>query len=60
MAAIDTSFIPPWVGNAGVMSDGHEEREESEKRREQEARENREDWIDRDHIEEWEPERVDS
>jgi hypothetical protein len=42
------------------MSDGREEREEREKRLEQEARENREDRIDRDHIEEWEPERVDS
>jgi hypothetical protein len=42
------------------MSDGREEREEIEKRREQEARENREDWIDCDHMDECEPERMDS
>ena len=44
----------------GIMSDGHEERDERGKRREQESRENREDWINRDNPEEWEPERVDS
>jgi hypothetical protein len=42
------------------MSDGREEREERKKRIEQEKREDREDWISRDPMEEWEPERVDS
>ena len=41
------------------MSDGREEREESDIRIEQEKRENREDQIDRD-VDESEPERVDS
>jgi len=40
------------------MSDGREEREEREKRREQEERENREDRINRNHVAEWEQERV--
>jgi hypothetical protein len=42
------------------MSDGREEREEQGKRREQEARENSEDWINRDSIDKWEPERAES
>jgi hypothetical protein len=43
-----------------VMSDGHEEREEREKRREQEEREDREDRLEREPVNEWQPERVDS
>jgi len=42
------------------MSDGREERAESEKRREQEQREDRDDRIDRQPIDAWEPERKDS
>jgi len=42
------------------MSDGREERAESEKRREQEQREDREDRIDRQPIDAWEPERKES
>jgi hypothetical protein len=47
-------------GGGSGMSDGREEREEREKRIEEEERENREDWIDRDRVNEWEQERVDS
>jgi hypothetical protein len=52
-----------WVSYTKSMSDGREEREEREKRREQERRENREDKIDSEypgHVDEWQPERVDS
>lgn len=42
------------------MADGHEEREDIEKRREQEKREDRDDRIDRGDVDEWQPERVDS
>jgi len=42
------------------MSDGREERAESEKRREQERREDGEDRIDRQPIDAWEPERKES
>jgi hypothetical protein len=42
------------------MSDGNEERQEIRSRREQERRENLEDRIDTDHLDEGEPERVDS
>ena len=46
------------------MSDGREEREEREKRREIEAREPRreqqEDWVNRDLLEEYRPERRES
>jgi hypothetical protein len=42
------------------MSDGREERAESEKRREQERREDREDRLDRQPIDAWEPERKES
>jgi hypothetical protein len=42
------------------MPDGREERVEREMRIEQEKRENRDDRFDRDIVEEWEPERVDS
>jgi hypothetical protein len=44
----------------GVIPDGREERIERETRIEQEKQENRDDRFDRDTIEEWEPERVDS
>ena len=42
------------------MPDGREERIERETRIEQEKQENRDDRCDRDTIEQWEPERVDS
>jgi len=42
------------------MADGREEREELDSRIEQEQRKNREDQFDRDYVDEWEPERVDS
>jgi hypothetical protein len=42
------------------MPDGREERVEREMRIEQEKREDRDDPFERDTIEEWEPERVDS
>ena len=42
------------------MSDGKEEREDQKTRLEQEQRQNREDNIDRDHLDDSEPERVDS
>lgn len=42
------------------MSDGCEQREEQEKRREQEKREDHDDWIIRNPIDPWEPERDDS
>lgn len=42
------------------MSDGREERQERAMRIEQEKRENREDSIDRNYVDEWELERVDS
>jgi hypothetical protein len=42
------------------MPDGREERIERETRIEQEKQENRDDRFDRDTIQEWEPERVDS
>jgi hypothetical protein len=44
----------------GNVSDGREEREERERRIEQEKRENCEDQVNRDDLEEWKPERVDS
>jgi hypothetical protein len=43
-----------------LMSDGREEREEREMRIEEEKRKNREDLVDRENLDEWEPERVDS
>jgi hypothetical protein len=42
------------------MSDGHEEREQQASRREQQKKENREDWVNRDLVDEWEPERRES
>jgi hypothetical protein len=42
------------------MADGREEREERERRIEQEKQKNRQDWVDRDYVDEGEPERVDS
>ncbi|HEY1497493.1 MAG TPA: hypothetical protein VGF49_23205 [Candidatus Solibacter sp.] len=42
------------------MADGCEERAEREARIEQEKLKDREDRIDRDDLEEWAPERVDS
>jgi hypothetical protein len=42
------------------MPDGREERVEREMRIEEEKRQNRDDRFDRDTVEEWEPERVDS
>ena len=42
------------------MSDGREEREELERRREQEAREDRDDWVEREHPDQSEPERQES
>ncbi|MEN6535710.1 MAG: hypothetical protein ABFD60_17095 [Bryobacteraceae bacterium] len=42
------------------MADGHEEREDIEKRCEQEKQEDRDDRIDRGDVDEWQPERVDS
>lgn len=42
------------------MSDGHEEREELLRRIELEKREDREDQINRQDLDEWKPERVDS
>jgi hypothetical protein len=42
------------------MSDGREEREEDEKRRKQAEEENREDWIDRQVMDQSEPERAES
>jgi hypothetical protein len=44
----------------GAMSDGREEREERERLRELEERENREDRIEREPLDEWEPERDES
>jgi|HubBroStandDraft_6_1064221.scaffolds.fasta_scaffold18057_5 hypothetical protein len=43
-----------------LMSDGREEREEREMRIEEEKRKNREDLVDRENLDEWGPERVDS
>ncbi len=42
------------------MSDGKEEREDQKTRLEQENRQTREDHIDRGHLDDSEPERVDS
>jgi hypothetical protein len=42
------------------MSDGREEREEQTARIEQQKRESRDTEIEREHPDEWEPERVDS
>jgi hypothetical protein len=62
----DVRAIPGWVRvlrklkRGGIMPDGREERIERETRLEQEKQENRDDRFDRDTIEEWEPERVDS
>jgi hypothetical protein len=42
------------------MSDGREDCEEQKKRREREQRGNRNDRIDRDYVDEWEQERVES
>ena len=49
---------PPPPG--GIVSDGREEREEREKRIEQEKQKDRQDLVNREDLDEWKPERVDS
>jgi hypothetical protein len=43
-----------------IVSDGREEREERQKRIDQEKQEDREDQVNREDLNEWRPERVDS
>jgi hypothetical protein len=53
---------PPPADNTagGTVSDGREEREEREKRIEQEKQKDRQDQVNREDLDEWKPERVDS